>query len=111
VVALASESREVMGGLLLDAKNRLLKDAVVFRGTSTHAAVAPGPLFRIAILHGATGVVLYHNHPSGDPTPSAEDREMTARFRAAGREIGIEVKAHLVIGRGRHFSFHREGLL
>jgi DNA repair protein RadC len=108
---LAGESQEVMGGLLLDAKNRLVKDAPLFRGTLTHAAVAPAPLFRQAILAGAAGVILYHNHPSGDPEPSPEDLATTQRFVAAGREIGIEVKDHLVIGRGRVTSFHERGLL
>ena len=108
---LSGKKEEVMGGLLLDSKNRLLKDAPLFRGTSTHASVAPAPLFRLAILAGATGVILYHNHPSGDPEPSPEDLATTQRFAAAGREIGIEVKDHVVIGRGRTVSFHERGLL
>jgi DNA repair protein RadC len=108
---LAGESRETMGALLLDAKNRLLRNAVVFAGGAAHAAVAPSPLFRQAILAGATGVVLWHNHPSGDPEPSRDDVAATARFVAAGREIGIEVKDHLVVGRGRWVSFLRHGLL
>jgi len=111
VQKLAGETQEVMGGLLLDAKNRLVKDAPLFRGTLTHAAVAPAPLFRQAILAGAAGVILYHNHPSGDPEPSPEDVATTQRFVAAGREIGIEVKDHVVIGRGRVTSFHERGLL
>ncbi len=100
-----------MGGLLLDAKNRLVKDAPLFRGTLTHAAVAPSPLFRQAILAGAAGLILYHNHPSGDPEPSPEDLATTKRFLAAGREIGIEVKDHVIVGRGRWVSFHERGLL
>jgi len=108
---LASESQEVMGGLLLDAKNRLVKDATLFRGTLTHAAVAPAPLFRQAILAGAAGVILYHNHPSGDPEPSPEDLATTKRFVAAGREIGIEVKDHVIVGRGRWVSFHEKRLM
>ncbi len=108
---LAGESRELMGALLLDAKNRLLRNAVVFSGGAAHAAVAPSPLFRQAILAGATGVVLWHNHPSGDPEPSPDDVAATARFAAAGREIGIEVRDHLVVGRGRWVSFLRRGLL
>lgn len=108
---LTGETQEVMGGLLLDSKNRLVKDAPLFRGTLSHASVAPGPLFRQAILAGAAGVILYHNHPSGDPEPSPEDLATTQRFAAAGREIGIEVKDHLVIGRGRVVSFHERGLL
>jgi len=108
---LAGETQEVMGGLLLDAKNRLIADAPIFRGTVSHAAVAPAPLFRQAILAGAAGVILYHNHPSGDPEPSPEDVATTKRFVAAGREIGIEVKDHVVVGRGRWVSFHERGFL
>ncbi|HEX2757724.1 MAG TPA: JAB domain-containing protein, partial [Thermoanaerobaculia bacterium] len=108
---LIGETQEVMGGLLLDSKNRLIRDAVIFRGTLSHACVAPAPLFRQAILAGAAGVILYHNHPSGDPEPSPEDLATTQRFAAAGREIGIEVKDHLVIGGGRVVSFHERGLL
>ncbi len=111
VERLAGETQEVMGGLLLDAKNRLVKDAPLFRGTVTYAAVAPAPLFRQAILAGAAGVILYHNHPSGDPEPSPEDLATTTRFLAAGREIGIEVKDHVIVGRGRWVSFHERGLL
>ncbi|MCM3875624.1 MAG: DNA repair protein RadC [Thermoanaerobaculia bacterium] len=108
---LLGETQEVMGGLLLDSKNRLVKDAPLFRGTLTHAAVSPAPLFRLAILAGAAGVILYHNHPSGDPEPSPEDIATTKRFVAAGREIGIEVKDHVVVGRGRWVSFHERRLL
>jgi DNA repair protein RadC len=108
---LIGETQEVMGGLLLDSKNRLVKDAPIFRGTVSHAAVAPAPLFRQAILAGAAGVILYHNHPSGDPEPSPEDVATTKRFVAAGREIGIEVKDHVIVGRGRCVSFHERGLL
>ncbi len=111
VERLAGETQEVMGGLLLDAKNRLVRDAPLFRGTVTHAAVAPGPLFRQAILAGAAGLILYHNHPSGDPEPSPEDLATTRRFVAAGREIGVEVKDHVVVGRGRWVSFHERGLM
>lgn len=111
VEKLLNRKEEVMGGLLLDAKNRLVKDAETFRGTVTHAAVAPAPLFRQAILAGAAGVILYHNHPSGDPEPSPEDLATTKRFLAAGREIGIEVKDHVIVGRGRWVSFHERGLL
>ena len=108
---LAGESREQMGALLLDAKNRLLKNAVVFSGSGAHASVSPSPLFRQAILAGAMGVVLWHNHPSGDPEPSPDDVATTARFATAGREIGISVRDHLVLGRGRWVSFLRRGLL
>lgn len=109
--ALSAELREVMGALLLDAKNRLIRDEVVFRGGVSSASVAPGPLLRIAVLDGAAALVLYHNHPSGDPTPSPEDRATTARFVAAGEAVGIPVRDHVVVGRGSWFSFRREGLM
>ena len=111
VQKVAGETQEVMGGLLLDAKNRLIRDAVIFRGTLSHASVAPAPLFRQAILAGAAGVILYHNHPSGDPEPSPEDLATTQRFAAAGREIGIEVKDHVIVGRGRWVSFQEKRLM
>ena len=109
--ALATESREVMGALFLDAKNRLVHDEIVFRGGISSASVQPGPLLRIAVLEGAAALVLYHNHPSGDPTPSPEDRATTARFVAAGDAVGVPVRDHVVVGRGRWFSFRREGLM
>ena len=109
--ALVLETREVMGGLFLDAKHRLIRNAVVFRGTMNHAVAAPAPLFREAILCGAVGVVLYHNHPSGDPTPSSMDLESTRRFVAAGQMIGVEVLDHVIVGAGDSFSFRQKGLL
>ena len=109
VLRLAGELREVMGALLLDAKNRLLGDVRVFEGGVTAAAVSPSPVFRQAILAGAVALILYHNHPSGDPAPSADDRATTDRFVTAGRAIGIEVRDHLVIGRGAWLSFRQRG--
>ncbi len=107
--SLATEQREVMGALLLDARNRLVEDARVFAGGVTSAAVSPGPLFRQAILAGAVALVLYHNHPSGEAEPSADDRATTDRFVEAGRAIGIEVRDHVVVGRGRWMSFRQRG--
>lgn len=106
---LATEQREVMGALLLDSRNRLVEDAAVFAGGATSAAVEPGPLFKKAILAGAVAMVLYHNHPSGDPEPSADDRATTARFVEAGRAIGIDVRDHVVVGRGSCVSFRQRG--
>ena len=108
---LATEVREVMGALLLDSKNRLIHDEVVFRGGLSSASIQPGPVLRIAVLDGAAALVLYHNHPSGDPTPSPEDRATTVRFVAAGEVVGVPVRDHVVVGRGRWFSFRRDGLM
>jgi DNA repair protein RadC len=109
--ALAAEVREVMGALFLDSKNRLVSDEIVFRGGVSAASVQPGPVLRIAVLYGAAALVLYHNHPSGDPTPSPEDCATTARFVTAGEAVGVPVRDHVVVGRGRWFSFRREGLM
>ena len=109
--ALVLETREVMGGLFLDAKNRLIRNTVIFRGTMNHAVAAPAPVFREAVLCGAVGVVLYHNHPSGDPQPSALDLESTRRFALAGQAIGVEVLDHVIVGAGESFSFRQNGLL
>ncbi len=108
---IGTETREVMGALLLDSKNRLLRNALVFQGTGTFAAVAPSPVFREAIVVGAAGVILYHNHPSGDATPSPNDKATTDRFIVAGRQIGIEIKDHIIVGRSDWTSFHKLGLL
>ena len=112
VERLAGETQEVMGGLLLDSKNRLVKDAPLFRGTLTHASVAPAPLFRQAILAGAAGVILYHNHPSGDPEPSPEDLATTKRFVGGGPRDRHRGEGPPRDRRaGRWVSFHERGLL
>lgn len=97
--------------VLLNAKNRVLDQVVVTGGTLTASLVHPREIFRSAIRRGAHAVILAHNHPSGDPTPSREDREVTLRLIQAGKVIGIEVLDHLVIGDGRYFSFRERGLV
>jgi DNA repair protein RadC len=73
--------------------------------------VHPREVFRAAIIESAAAVILVHNHPSGDPTPSREDREVTDQMAEAGRLIGISVLDHIVIGDGRYVSFVELGLL
>jgi DNA repair protein RadC len=97
--------------LFLDAKNRLLADEAQAEGTVNHTPVYPREVVKRAIALNATALILVHNHPSGDPTPSRADLEMTAEVKAAAAALGIVVHDHLIIGRGRHLSFRREGLL
>ncbi len=97
--------------LFLDARNRLLADEVQGRGTVNHTPVYPREVVKRALELQATALILVHNHPSGDPTPSRADIEMTAEIRTAAAVLGIVVHDHLVIGNGRHLSFRREGLL
>jgi DNA repair protein RadC len=83
--------------LLLDGRHRLLREVVISQGTLTASLVHPREVFRPALREAAAAVVLVHNHPSGDPTPSTEDREITARLAEAGRLVGIPVLDHVVV--------------
>lgn len=95
----------------LDAKHRLLAVATVSVGTAEHTFMGPREVFRDALLAGASAIVLAHNHPSGDPTPSADDRQVTRRLAQAGATLGIDVLDHLVVGDPEWVSLARLGLL
>lgn len=104
--------REIFACLYLDGKNRVIRDYTVSIGTLTSALVHPREVFAGAVRTAAAGVVLYHNHPSGDPHPSREDREITRRLVATGEVVGVRVLDHLILGDGgRYLSFADEGLL
>ncbi|HKO15984.1 MAG TPA: DNA repair protein RadC [Gemmatimonadaceae bacterium] len=96
---------------VLDAQHRLERDIMVTRGILNSSLVHPREVFREAIAERAAAVVLVHNHPSGDPTPSADDRAVTGQLVAAGRLLDIPVHDHVIIGRGRYTSFAEAGLL
>jgi DNA repair protein RadC len=96
---------------VLDAQHRLERDVTVTRGILTSSLVHPREVFREAIAERAAAVILVHNHPSGDPTPSADDRIVTEQLVAAGKLLDIPVHDHLIIGRGRYTSFAEAGLL
>jgi len=96
---------------VLDAQHRLERDITVTRGILNSSLVHPREVFREAIAERAAAIILVHNHPSGDPTPSADDRVITAQLVAAGRLLDIPVADHVVIGRGRYLSFAEGGLL
>lgn len=97
--------------ILLDAQHRVIKTVMMTRGLLNSSLVHPRETFRAAIRDGAAAVVLAHNHPSGDPTPSAEDRSVTEQLIAAGRLLDIPVHDHIVIGAGRYVSFAEAGLM
>lgn len=97
--------------LFLDRKNILIADEAQARGTVDHAPVYPREVVKRALELGASALILVHNHPSGDPTPSRSDIAMTREIAAAARALRIEVHDHLVIGRGNHASFKALGLL
>ena len=93
----------------LDAKNRVLGEALVSQGSLTSSLVHPREVFRIAIRAAAVGVVLVHNHPSGDCEPSPEDQDITRRLAGVGELVGIRVLDHVVIGDGAYVSFRDRG--
>ena len=107
----AAERVEMFGCLTLDARNHLLRCHVLHRGARAYSPVEPSEVFRAAIGDGAHGVVLWHTHPSGDPSPSDDDLVLTRRLADAGRLLGIAVLDHLVISRGGFASLRQRGLL
>jgi DNA repair protein RadC len=109
--AIAREKIEQFRILFLDSKNRLIADEAQAKGTVNHTPVYPREVVKRALELHATALILVHNHPSGDPTPSRADIEMTAEIKAAGAVLSIVVHDHLIVGNGRHLSFRREGLL
>lgn len=109
-VALANEAREQFRVLFLDKKNQLIADEVMNRGTVDHAPVYPREVVRRALELSASAVILVHNHPSGDPTPSRADVDMTRQVIEAGRSLSIAVHDHLVVGREGVASFKALGL-
>lgn len=97
--------------LLLNTKNRLLKVETVGVGTLNASLVHPREVFRAAIRAAAAAVIVSHNHPTGDPSPSPEDVELTRRLADAGRLVGIDLLDHVIVGEGRFLSLREEGVL
>ena len=97
--------------LCLNARRQLLKIETVSVGTLSASLVHPREVFAPAIANGAAAVVVVHNHPSGDPSPSAEDREATRRLQRAGELLGIPVADHVIVSESSFFSFRESGLL
>ncbi|MFK5954981.1 MAG: DNA repair protein RadC [Planctomycetota bacterium] len=102
---------EVFYALYLDSKGRLLFEAEISRGTLSSSLVHPREVFAPALSRRAAAILVAHNHPSGDPQPSADDRTTTRRLQRAGRLLGIELLDHVVIGAGSFLSFLEEGWL
>jgi DNA repair protein RadC len=110
-LALAHEAREQFRVLFLDKKNQLIADEVQNHGTVDHAPVYPREVMRRALELSASAIILVHNHPSGDPTPSSADVDMTRQVVEAGRALRIAVHDHLVVGRDGVASFKALGLM
>jgi DNA repair protein RadC len=107
----ARERVEQFRVLFLDNRNRLLADEAQQRGTVNHTPVYPREVAKRALELHATALILVHNHPSGDPTPSRDDIAMTHQVKAAAETLSIVLHDHIVVGNGQWLSFRKEGLL
>ncbi len=108
---LAREQVEQFRVLFLDTRNRLLADEAQARGTVNHTPVYPREVVKRALELQATALILVHNHPSGDPSPSREDIEMTQEVKRATSALSIVLHDHIIVGNGKWFSFRREQIL
>lgn len=106
---LAAETVEHFIAVLLDNKHRKIRDAEVGLGSLTASIVHPRDVFARVLRDAAAAVIFVHNHPSGDPTPSREDVDITRRLREVGELIGVRVLDHIIVGQGRYVSFVDDG--
>ncbi len=109
--AMSHRDSEQFRILFLDRKNTLIADEAQGRGTVDHVPVYPREVVKRALEINASALILVHNHPSGDPTPSREDIEMTAQVETAAQALGLVLHDHIIIGKSRELSFRAEGLL
>ena len=108
---LGREKREQFYVVLLNNKNRKIREVKVSEGSLTASLVHPREVYHPVIRESAAGVIFVHNHPSGDPAPSAEDIDITKRLKEVGDVMGVRVLDHVVIGHDRYFSFSDKGML
>ena len=108
---LVKEKREIFYVVLLNNKNRKIREVKISEGSLTASLVHPREVYNPVIRESAAAVIFVHNHPSGDPTPSPEDLEITRRLKEVGEVMGIRVLDHVVVGHDRYFSFSDRGIL
>jgi len=103
--------QEIMGAFFLNVHHRLIALEEIFRGTLSSVSAAPPPILKAALRHRAAALILFHNHPSGDPTPSVADLVFTRQMAKAGEVMGVPLVDHLIVGFGRWVSLRRDGPL
>ncbi|WP_406659595.1 DNA repair protein RadC [Methanolobus sp. ZRKC3] len=105
------QKREKLVALLLDTKNQVIREETISIGSLNANIVHPREVFKAALIESSASVILSHNHPSGDPTPSREDISVTEKLVEGGKMLGIDVLDHVIIGDGRYVSLKDEGLV
>ncbi len=108
---LRNKKKEEFWILLVDVKCKAFQKELISVGTLNQSLIHPREVFQIAIRQSARGIILVHNHPSGDPTPSPEDHQITERLVETGKIIGIDVMDHVVIGKDDYYSFRQYGMI
>ena len=103
--------REVFKVIFLTGRNSIIAEKIIFEGSLSESLVSPREIIKEAVAESAAAVVLVHNHPSGDPTPSEEDKRVTGQIKHACELVGINVLDHLIIGKEDYFSFADKGLM
>lgn len=107
---MGDEAVEVFGILCLTSKQRMIAYHQISRGGIDHTVASPREVFQVALLSNAAAVIVGHNHPSGEPSPSPDDRQLTRRLIDAGALMGIELLDHIIVGHdGHYFSFKERG--
>jgi DNA repair protein RadC len=109
--SLRDAQKEKFKAIFLDAKNRIIEEETFFEGTVDTSAVYPREILKTALKYNASAVIFVHNHPSGDPEPSASDREITRELVFAASTMQLKVLDHIIIGNNQYFSFADRGLI
>jgi DNA repair protein RadC len=107
----SSQPVEQFGVVLLDTRHRLMGVRVISVGSADQSAAQPRDVYREAVIAGAPAIVVFHNHPSGDPGPSRGDIELTARLKGAGHLIGIALVDHIILADARYYSMQEQRIL
>lgn len=105
------EEQEKLLALFLNSKNEVIKEKIIFMGTANQSIVHPRDIFKEAILNNAIKIIIVHNHPSGNVSPSLEDKKFTKKLKEAGELLSIPILDHIIIGRNIYFSFLEQNLL